>query len=77
METHITVSLDDTGDFLRLGDVFSCFFRMIQTAFIDMENMFDLLDEKQEVKDVEDASELDVKQGVVEFRDVQFHYEER
>lgn len=50
---------------------------MIQAAFIDMENMFDLLNEKQDVTDILDAPKLDVKQGVIEFKDVQFHYEER
>ena len=48
---------------------------MIQAAFIDMENMFDLLNENQEVKDIPDAPPLIVKDGSVEFKDVYFHYE--
>ena len=52
-------------------------FRMIQQSFIDMENMFDLLEEKQEVKDSEDAVEIEVSKGQVEFDDVHFHYDPR
>ena len=47
---------------------------MIQQAFIDMENMFDLLDVEAEVKDLPDAPTLQVARGKVEFRNVYFHY---
>ena len=50
---------------------------MIQVAFVNMENMFDLLDEKAEVRDVPNAPLLNVKDGEVEFKDVHFHYVER
>lgn len=53
--------------------IFFC--RMIQAAFIDMENMFELLDEQQEVKDIPQAPAIDVKNGAVEFKDVHFHYD--
>ncbi|MCL4132555.1 UNVERIFIED_CONTAM: hypothetical protein GTU68_036222 [Idotea baltica] len=48
---------------------------MIQQAFIDTENMFDLLEEKQEVVDKEFAEALVLPQGQIEFRDVSFHYD--
>ncbi|ESO01170.1 hypothetical protein HELRODRAFT_192396 [Helobdella robusta] len=53
---------------------FGTYYRMIQQAFIDMENMFDLLKEKQEIKDAPEANELIVTRGEVEFRNVSFHY---
>lgn len=42
-----------------------------------MENMFELLDEKLEVKDVRQAPAIEVKQGTIEFNDVHFRYHER
>ncbi|XP_023932303.1 ATP-binding cassette sub-family B member 6, mitochondrial [Lingula anatina] len=54
---------------------FGTYYRMIQQSFIDMENMFDLLQEKQEVKDVPGAAELVVTKGMIEFSHVGFHYE--
>jgi ABC-type transport system involved in Fe-S cluster assembly fused permease/ATPase subunit len=39
-----------------------------------MENMFDLMREKQEVKDIPGAGPLLVKQGIVEFHNVSFGY---
>ncbi|KAK4322985.1 hypothetical protein Pmani_006291 [Petrolisthes manimaculis] len=53
---------------------FGTYYRMIQQNFVDMENMFDLLDEKKEVLDKEDAQSLVVPQGKIEFKDVNFHY---
>lgn len=47
---------------------------MIQQAFIDMENMFDLLSEKQEIKDNLNAPDLIVSKGMIEFNNVSFHY---
>ena len=47
---------------------------MIQQAFIDMENMFDLLTEKHEITDVTDAQDLQVSKGLIEFNNVTFHY---
>ena len=51
-----------------------CLFRMIQQAFIDMENMFELLEEDQEVKNIDNAQPLQVTQGMIEFDNVSFHY---
>ncbi|XP_038044685.1 ATP-binding cassette sub-family B member 6, mitochondrial-like isoform X2 [Patiria miniata] len=53
---------------------FGTYYRMIQQAFIDMENMIDLLKEKQDVADFPDAKDLQVKKGVVEFDNVSFAY---
>lgn len=51
------------------------YYRMIQRSFIDMENMFELLDNQPEVVDVPDAKDLQLDQGCVEFRDVCFSYD--
>jgi len=53
---------------------FGTYFRMIQQNFIDMENMLDLLKEKQEIKDMPGARNLVVGQGSIEFRNVSFSY---
>ncbi|KAF4533336.1 hypothetical protein B566_EDAN002733 [Ephemera danica] len=53
---------------------FGTYYRMIQKNFIDMENMFDLLNEEQEVIDAPGATELVVKRGAIEFNNVVFSY---
>ncbi|CAG0905349.1 unnamed protein product [Cyprideis torosa] len=53
---------------------FGTYYRMIQQSFIDMENMFDLLSEEVEVKDVPLALNYYSLGGAVEFRDVHFRY---
>ncbi|XP_035688914.1 ATP-binding cassette sub-family B member 6, mitochondrial-like [Branchiostoma floridae] len=55
---------------------FGTYYRMIQAAFIDMENMFDLLKEKQEVKDIPGARSLVVTKGRIEFDNVSFYYQQ-
>jgi ATP-binding cassette subfamily B (MDR/TAP) protein 6 len=40
---------------------------MIQSNFIDMEKMLELLDENQSIKDAPDAKELEVSKGNVVF----------
>ncbi|KAL5012194.1 hypothetical protein ScPMuIL_010745 [Solemya velum] len=77
---HLTV-----GDYVLFGTYIiqlygplnwlGTYYRMIQQAFIDMENMFDLLDEEQEVLDIPDAKEIMIKHGEIEFNDVSFYYE--
>jgi ATP-binding cassette subfamily B (MDR/TAP) protein 6 len=47
---------------------------MIQQAFIDMENMFDLLKEKQEVVDIPNARCLQITDKKVTFKNVTFSY---
>ncbi|XP_060077739.1 ATP-binding cassette sub-family B member 6-like [Ylistrum balloti] len=53
------------------------YYRMIQAAFIDMENMFDLFGVTQEVKDIEGAQPLEITNGEIEFKNVSFHYDSR
>uniref|UniRef100_A0A914VW61 ATP-binding cassette sub-family B member 6 n=1 Tax=Plectus sambesii TaxID=2011161 RepID=A0A914VW61_9BILA len=49
-------------------------YRMIQTALIDMENMFDLMGEKQEIYDHPNAIEYKCSAGKIEFKNVSFRY---
>lgn len=51
------------------------YYRLIQQAFIDMENMFELLNVRPEVKDIPNARDLAIKSGEIEFKDVSFRYE--
>ena len=62
---------------------FGTYYRMIQQAFVDMENMFDLLAQKQTVTDDPMAPELRIGGGggrggagggSIEFKDVRFSY---
>ncbi|KAI4490941.1 hypothetical protein M0802_010615 [Mischocyttarus mexicanus] len=53
---------------------FGTYYRAIQKNFVDMENMFDLLKEGQEVIDAPGAGKLEVKRGQVEFSNVSFSY---
>ncbi|XP_026671696.1 ATP-binding cassette sub-family B member 6, mitochondrial [Ceratina calcarata] len=53
---------------------FGTYYRAIQKNFVDMENMFDLLREEQEVIDAPGAGPLVVKRGQVEFTNVSFSY---
>uniref|UniRef100_A0AAR2KFJ1 ATP-binding cassette, sub-family B (MDR/TAP), member 6b n=1 Tax=Pygocentrus nattereri TaxID=42514 RepID=A0AAR2KFJ1_PYGNA len=52
--------------------IFHCV--MIQTAFVDMENMFELLTEEKEVKDDVNAVDLLCIEGRVDFQNVCFSY---
>lgn len=60
--------------FIPLGFLGSSY-RMIRQSLIDMEYMFQILDVKPEISDKEDASELVVKGGKIEFDQVCFAYE--
>ncbi|EPQ18451.1 ATP-binding cassette sub-family B member 6, mitochondrial [Myotis brandtii] len=72
------------GDFVLFGTYiiqlymplnwFGTYYRMIQTNFIDMENMFDLLKEETEVKDLAGAGPLRFQRGQIEFENVHFSY---
>ncbi|XP_055602643.1 LOW QUALITY PROTEIN: ATP-binding cassette sub-family B member 6-like [Uranotaenia lowii] len=54
---------------------FGTFYRAIQKNFVDMENMFDLMKEDQEVIDAPGAGELAViRGGSIDFSDVTFGY---
>ncbi|KAK7879929.1 hypothetical protein WMY93_033410 [Mugilogobius chulae] len=74
----------NVGDFVLFGTYiiqlytplnwFGTYYRMIQTSFIDMENMFELFNEEEEVKDEVNAGNLNFQQGKVEFENVYFSY---
>jgi len=51
------------------------YYRMIQQAFIDMENMFELLGQEIEVEDEDGAPDLTLNGGEIQFKNVCFHYE--
>lgn len=53
---------------------FGTYYRMIQQAFIDMENMFDLFQQKRQVTDEPYAPDIRVTNGLIEFQHVNFSY---
>ena len=53
---------------------FGTYYRMIQAALVDMENMFDLFEVEAEVKDASCALPLSISSGRLEFKNVYFHY---
>ncbi|XP_048861851.1 ATP-binding cassette sub-family B member 6-like [Brienomyrus brachyistius] len=53
---------------------FGTYYRVIQRSFIDMESMFKLFEEEEEVKDDINAGNLQFKAGKVEFENVHFSY---
>ncbi|KAI2474119.1 ATP binding cassette (ABC) transporter subfamily B member [Diabrotica virgifera virgifera] len=55
-------------------NMFGNYYSMIQRNFVNMENMFDLLRQEQEVVDPPDANDIVVSRGGVEFKDVTFRY---
>lgn len=72
------------GDFVLFGTYiiqlytplnwFGTYYRMIQNSFIDMESMFKLFEEEEEVKDEVNAGRLLYQQGQIEFENVYFSY---
>lgn len=52
-------------------------YREIKQSLADIERMFGLMDENLEVKDKPDAPDLKVNGGAIEFRNVNFAYDER
>ncbi|CAF1384544.1 unnamed protein product [Rotaria magnacalcarata] len=73
------------GDYVLFGtyilqlytplNFFGTYYRLIQQAFIDMENMLDLLDIKPDVQDSPFAKDIVINNGMIEFDDVCFHYQ--
>lgn len=51
-------------------------YREIKLALVNLESMFDLLEEPQEIKDAPKANSLQVQGGEVRFDHVSFHYDE-
>ncbi|KAM9486383.1 ATP-binding cassette sub-family B member 6 [Clarias gariepinus] len=80
----VTVDQFQVGDYVLFGTYiiqlymplnwFGTYYRMIQAAFVDMENMLELLTEEKEVKDDIDAVDLLCPQGRVDFQNVCFRY---
>ncbi|XP_077037659.1 ATP-binding cassette sub-family B member 6 isoform X2 [Agelaius phoeniceus] len=80
----VTENKLQVGDFVLFGTYiiqlytplnwFGTYYRMIQNSFVDMENMFELFHEEQEVKDVVNASDLRLEAGQIEFENVHFSY---
>jgi len=54
---------------------FGTYYRIIQQAFIDMENMLDLLDIQPDVKDSPFAKDIVITNGMIEFDNVCFNYQ--
>ncbi|XP_059611887.1 ATP-binding cassette sub-family B member 6 [Phlebotomus argentipes] len=53
---------------------FGTYYRAIQKNFVDMENMFDLMREEQEVIDAPGAGPLSIVRGGIDFSNVSFGY---
>ncbi|XP_023286616.1 ATP-binding cassette sub-family B member 6, mitochondrial-like [Seriola lalandi dorsalis] len=80
----VSVGQFQVGDYVLFGTYiiqlytplnwFGTYYRLIQSAFVDMENMLALLTEQQEVQDAEDAQDLQLTAGQVEFDRVCFSY---
>ena len=50
-------------------------YREIRHALADMERMFSLLDQPVEVDDTENATELNITAGEIQFKNIDFHYD--
>lgn len=59
--------------FMPLGSL-GIVYRQIKHNFIDMNNMFNLLDKRSMVGDIKDAPSLKVSQGKIEFKNLSFAY---
>ncbi|XP_019963606.2 ATP-binding cassette sub-family B member 6 [Paralichthys olivaceus] len=80
----VTEGKFQVGDFVLFGTYiiqlytplnwFGTYYRMIQSSFIDMENMIQLFEEEEEVKDEVNAGNLVYELGKVEFEHVHFSY---
>jgi len=61
---QVYVPLNSIGDY----------YKRMQQATIDMENMFDILEEQPDIVDAPDAKALQIFGGKIEFRSVDFSY---
>lgn len=81
---RVTQGVLDVGDFVLYItyiiqlysplNFFGTYYRLIQQAFIDMENLLDLLDVDPEIQDMLGARPIQLSEGKIEFRNVYFHY---
>lgn len=53
---------------------FGDYYKRVQQASVDMENMFDMLEDVPDVLDAADADDLEIEKGKIEFQNVSFHY---
>ena len=60
--------------FLPLGSL-GIIYRQIKHNFIDMNNMFDLLEKSSKIKDIKGAKDIEVNNAKVEFLNISFAYE--
>lgn len=56
-------------------NMLSTLYRVIQTSLVDTDKLIALLQEEKDVKDLPNATEMEVREGVIEFRDVNFSYD--
>ncbi|KAA3676166.1 ATP-binding cassette, subfamily B (MDR/TAP), member 6 [Paragonimus westermani] len=54
--------------------LFGTYYRLLQTSVVDMENMFELLEQQADVQDLDNAPDLQVSGSEIEFKNVSFHY---
>lgn len=50
-------------------------YRMIKTSLVDLETMYELLEERAEVQDAPDAQDLQISKGHVQFKNIYFGYD--
>lgn len=56
-------------------NMLSTLYRVIQTSLVDTDKLMALLQEEKDVKDLPGAKDLEVKDGIIEFKDVKFSYD--
>ena len=81
----VTTGVHTVGDFVMINalliqlyiplNFMGFVYREIRQGLVDVEMMFTLLEEPEEIKDTPDAAPLRVTEGRIEFRDVNFHYD--
>jgi ATP-binding cassette subfamily B protein len=50
-------------------------YRQVKYTLADMQRLFDLMQLTPDVTDKPDAPDLEIREGVIEFRDIDFHYQ--
>ncbi|MFY0614663.1 MAG: ABC transporter ATP-binding protein/permease [Hyphomicrobiaceae bacterium] len=86
MAAHgVTTGVHTIGDFVMINalmvqlyiplNFMGFVYREIRQGLVDVETMFNLLAEPEEIRDRDDAKPLDIGPGRIEFRNVDFHYD--
>ncbi|VDL62184.1 unnamed protein product [Hymenolepis diminuta] len=55
-------------------NLFGTYYRMLQMSFVDMENMFESLEEDKAIHDASNSTRLAITGGKIEFKNVNFSY---